>query len=107
MSEIRIANPVGFCSQCNQYGCHLITCQYAFLSAPPRQSEVQTLKDEIKKLKVSGQELAEELHAALNESMYAGTRKDWIWRAQKAEAEVERMKDRLELLEEFYEDHKE
>jgi hypothetical protein len=35
------------------------------------------------------QRMAEELHAAINEPMYAGTRRDWMQRAQKAETLLE------------------
>jgi len=36
--------------------------------------------------------MAEELHAVINEPMYAGTRKDWVDRCYAAELEVERLK---------------
>jgi hypothetical protein len=39
------------------------------------------------------QKLAEELHKAINEPMYAGTRQDWIDRATSAELEVKRLND--------------
>jgi hypothetical protein len=44
------------------------------------------------------QEMATELHAAINEPMYAGTRADWIWRAQKAEAERDTLKASLQSI---------
>ncbi len=35
------------------------------------------------------QEMAQELHAAINEPMYAGTRADWEYRARRAESALE------------------
>jgi outer membrane murein-binding lipoprotein Lpp len=54
-------------------------------------TDVQFLLAEVSRLREAGNEIAKELHAAINEPMYAGTRRDWIWRAQTAEAEVSRL----------------
>lgn len=69
------------------------------IDATSSWAKVRHLEAENKKLNQSIQEMAKELHQAINESMYAGTRKDWIWRAQAAEAEVEKLKAEVEALE--------
>lgn len=79
-----------FCSSCNQYGCHTPSCVHGIAS--DYIAETMKLRTENKKLNESIQEMAKELHQAINEPMYAGTRKDWIWRAQAAEAEATRLR---------------
>lgn len=54
------------------------------------------LAREVETYKQAADEMAVELHAAIHEPMYAGTRADWIYRAQAAEAEVARLKGEVE-----------
>ena len=58
-------------------------------------SAVDTLTARAQALEQSNQELAQELHDAINEQMYAGTRKDWQRRAWAAEARVQELEQQV------------
>lgn len=63
----------GYCAGCGQYGCHLITCKYAFSKAiPTRQNDVQIVRDEITRLEAEVARWKEEAfrnHNAMMEVM--------------------------------------
>lgn len=67
--------------------------------APYAVQEVRRLRAESDESDAQLTTLAEELHAAINEPMYAGTRQDWIHRAQAAEAKVTALAQQVERLE--------
>ncbi len=106
-----------FCPSCNQYGCHTPECvkwlqeelaanracnlftwkqkyEQARSDYEVMRIENFSLMNQIRTMKRLDDEMAEEYHKLLNEPMYAGTRKDWIFRAQKAEAEVDSLKQK-------------
>ena len=55
---------------------------------------------QIARLDKAGRQMAEELHAAINEPMYSGTRADWMFRAQVAESQVETLQTENNYLKE-------
>jgi hypothetical protein len=58
-------------------------------------ARLQETEEENAKLQEAGNEIAVELHAAINEPMYAGTRKDWIDRAYAAESSLTTLQEAL------------
>jgi hypothetical protein len=68
---------------------------YAARVLAQREQDLAEAGQEIEYLNNKIQEMARELHAAINEPMYAGTRKDWIDRAYAAEAKLDKIKEIL------------
>jgi len=52
-------------------------------------AETEALRAQLREARASEQNIAKELMAALNEPMYAGSRADWMFRAQKAEMDLD------------------
>lgn len=67
-----------------------------------RDPKVAPLAAQIEAQEQALNEIAIELHAAINEPMYAGTRKDWIDRAYAAETQLSTLREQVRGLEQTW-----
>jgi len=70
-------------------------------------TERQQHAEEVQRLKDDVQRIGKELMDALNEPMYAGSRDDWKWRAQAAEAQVASLTEERDKWKEMFETERE